>query len=358
MAIVHADNFSIYGTNTGFMLDGPYAQIDSIGLIVDPDGVSSGRVVQTKISGTTGALRHVLQGGIETTVGVALRVWFPALPSEELRSTRPVVFCSTGNTALYNLQVMPDGRLIFQTGGDNRNLGAQIAATTIPVIAARGWYHIEIKVTIDGVVGAVEVRVEGIPVIEASNLNLGITPIAQVRINNFATNIGGSQDFYVKDYVIWNDAGSQNNDFIGSVIVQNLTTTSDIALNWTPSVGSNGYSILDNIPPVDSEYIFAEDSPLPPPYVGTLSDLPPEVTSVKALVTFVRAAKNDGGDGSLQVGLISDPDGTPATVLGTNRPITVAQTYWRDVFEVDPATSAPWLPAAVNDAQVQINRTT
>ncbi len=70
-------------------------------------------------------------------------------------------------------------------------------------------------------------------------------------------------------------------------------------------------------------------------------------------MTVVRAGKFDGGDGTLQNGLISAA--TP--VNGSDRPITVSQTYWRDIFEEDPATVAPWLPAAVNLVQMQINRT-
>jgi hypothetical protein len=70
-------------------------------------------------------------------------------------------------------------------------------------------------------------------------------------------------------------------------------------------------------------------------------------------MTIVRAAKTDGGDGSLQVSVVSS--GTAGD--GTNRPITVAQTYWTDVHDLDPHTSAAWTPTTVNAAQLKINRT-
>jgi hypothetical protein len=89
-----------------------------------------------------------------------------------------------------------------------------------------------------------------------------------------------------------------------------------------------------------------------------MTSLTGDITSIKCVMTMVRAAKTDGGDGSLQNGLISHPSAGPVTGLGQDRPITTAQTYWRDVFELDPKTAAPWLPSSVNQAHLQINRTT
>jgi hypothetical protein len=228
--------------------------------------------------------------------------------------------------------------------------GSIIATTTSPVITANGWYHLEAILDVD--TDTFELRVEGIPVLTANSLAI-VNTIAQVAIGTRTTGTGAGRSYYVKDFVVYDGAGSYNNDFIGSVIVYNLTPTSDVQLNWTPSVGSNGYSILDNIPPVDTTFITAPNPP-PAPYICTLSDLPPDVTSVKALMTFVRAAKTDGGDASLQVSLISDS----STGNGADRPITVAQTYWRDVQEIDPATSSPWLPSAVNAVEMELDRTT
>ena len=54
------------------------------------------------------------------------------------------------------------------------------------------------------------------------------------------------------------------------------------------------------------------------------------------------------GGGNLQMAMKSGA----STGLGSDRPMTVAFTYWQDVFEVDPATSAQWLPAAVNAANL------
>jgi hypothetical protein len=158
----------------------------------------------------------------------------------------------------------------------------------------------------------------------------------------------------MKDYVVWDGSGTSNNDFLGSVIVYELFTSADDAFpaGWS-STGADGYSVLDNNPPDDGvSYITADDTP-PSAAEFSLTNLPADITSVKGLVTRVRAAKSDGGDGQLQVSLISGA----STDAGSDRPITVAQTYWSDVSELDPATTVAWTPSGVNAAVLKIERT-
>lgn len=355
MAIVHADNFSIYGTNRNLLLDGIYVQSsNSTHLVADPDGMSPGYVLQCRVSTPSDLvrLRYVLPHA-DTVVGCSQRIWLEELPSSSDMTPVPIQFATISNSLIGYLRVDPSGRLGFVN-----NIEGVTSWSDGPVVTANGWYHIETRLKIDPSEGGFEVRVEGRTVINVENVSTGTSPIGQVRIANYPTAISLGVIYYVKDFVIWDGSGDRNNDFLGTVLVQNLKPSADVQLNWTPSTGDNGYSILSSIPPNDSNYISAEDDPLPGPYVAELTSLPEDVTSVRGLITFVRAAKSDGGDGSIQVGLISSPDDDPATVLGENRPITVAQTYWRDVFEVDPKTGSGWTPEAVNNVHLQITRTT
>jgi len=361
MALVHADNFSIYGTNDALLLNGVYAEYNG-GLTTDPDGLSGGFVFNRGLPLVNGGftnLRHSYATASDNTSGVAIRVWLSSLPSDSVAIPHPIMIRDAGNNTLCDLAINTTGRIQVSLRGGSTY------TTAIPAVTANGWYHIEMKYTnvATNSLASFEVRVEGITVLSQTSVtSTNSQPVAQAAVggsNNFGPTC---PDFYVKDFVCWDGSGTYNNDFLGSVLVANLMPTSDVALNWTPSTGAVGWSILDNIPPVDTTYLSAPYNAggppfFPNPYVATLSDLPIIATSVKGIITFVRAAKSDGGDGNLQVGIISDPAGTPTTALGADRPITVAQTYWRDVFEVDPDTAAPWLPAAVNAAQIQLNRT-
>lgn len=355
MAILHADNFSIYGTNAALMLNGIYAASNG-SLINDPDGISGGKVFQMGHGSNSFSqtLRYAFQNGATMTAGAAVRMWLYNLPPNDTKSCYPITLASTGNEILVTLKVASNGALILTCDSIEYR-------TPVPVVTANGWYHIEGKFSLTA--GApkytmdVEIRVEGQTVLELNDISAPAAAFGQFSPATH-NNSDAAHTFPIKDLVIWDGSGTQNNNFLGSVLVTTLTVASDVSLNWTPSTGSTGAPILDNIPPNDTQYIVAEDLPLPAPYVGVLTDLPAETTSVKALISFVRASKSDGGDGSLQTSLISSPDDAPATVDGSNRPITVAATYWRDIFELDPKTGAPWLPGSVNAAQIKINRTT
>jgi hypothetical protein len=66
-----------------------------------------------------------------------------------------------------------------------------------------------------------------------------------------------------------------------------------------------------------------------------------------------RSRKTDGGDGNMQLGVIS----AAATGLGSNRPITTAYTYWYDIFDADPNGAAAWTRISFNAINLQLNRT-
>ena len=351
MTIQHMDNFSMYGTNTAFMLNGVYAEVGGISLVNDPDGLSSGKVIQSNGQNISGA-RYVLQTS-DTVIGMASRIWLASLPGGAAQIPSIHLISDLSNNSIASITVETTGRLSAHVGD---RYGTLLGTTTNPVVTANGWYHVETKFTIAGGAGAIKVIVEGITVLDLTNVDIGVATCGQVHIGSAPSSPDAAR-IYFKDFVVWDNNGAYNNDFLGSVVVYDFPPTLDVSLNWTPSTGVNGFSILDNSPPVDTDFISAPNPP-PAAYVGAHGALPADVTSVKAIMTMVRAAKSDGGDATLQIGVISDPSGTPATVLGSDRPITVAQTFWRDVFETDPATAAPWLPSAVNVCELQIDRTT
>lgn len=126
-----------------------------------------------------------------------------------------------------------------------------------------------------------------------------------------------------------------------------ICSESDAALSWTSG------SMVVGLPN-DLSNISAEDLPLPAACEFTLSNLPPDITSVRGLISIARAAKVDGGDGNLQVSLTSDGVNYD---LGADRPITTAFTYWPDVSELNPTSGAAWTPTQTNSARIRLNRT-
>lgn len=350
MAIQWMDNFAAYGVGgSAYMLNGPYANVAGVGtaLVADPDPTAPGSVVFRNGIGVIEYLRKVLSSG-QTTVGVAMRRWLTSLPGNNNQIDVPMVFNNGANALLTKLQINSTGSISAINAA-----GTVLGTTTGPVIVANAWQHIEAKVFFHATAGTVEVRVEGVTVLAlAAKDTLGgnAGPCAQIANSN---NSGAGNEHYLKDYIIWDNSGTSNTDFLGSCAVVTLAPSADVSLNWAPSSGTTGWNLINEAPPNDDTgYIQAGDPP-PAPAVFALTDLPAHVTSVKALMTLVRSRKTDGGDGNLQVSMKSGGSAT----AGTDRPITTAYTYWPDLFPLDPATGAAWLPSAVNAANLQLSRT-
>lgn len=351
MANWHMDNYGLYGGDKFLMLNGIYAALDMgslndyLWLEGDPDGISGGTVLaHYNGAGNTSRARVAHPGGAQTKMGMARRVWFNNLPPDDSGLANPIEFLNAGSGRICGVTVTSTGRLTMYADGGNSY------TTTAPAITANGWWHLEFWSDATNM----ELRVEGVTVLGPSPHGIVAPAYAQHCSSQYSGWNGQNRSMKIKDTFAMDGTGTRNNGFVGAVVLYQKKTTADVALNWTPSTGADGWSILDNTPPNDAQFISAFNPP-PSPYRGSLGpNLPADVTSVKAIMTAVRAMKSDGGDGSLQVGLVSGV----SVDLGLDRPITTSMTYWWDISEEDPATNAPWLPSAADAAVLQINRTT
>lgn len=355
MAAQWADDFTQYGTTEAFMLNGLYAEVEGQ-LITDPDPTPGTDDIVYRLDTAINQVttRKVLSSS-QTTVGIALRQYLTSLPTGS-GSERPnyIQFRDVNNTVNVTIVINSTGALSVYRGMSN---GTLLGTTAGPAYVANAWQHTEVKVFFSSTVGTVEIRVDGITVLTLTGLN-NVAGLAEC--SQFVLSPQGAGSFSgipyaticVRDLFVWDGTGSQNNDFAGSVSVIRLAPTADASFPWAASTGTTGWDILDNNPPVDATYVYAVDPP-PAEAVFEFANLPADVTSVRALMTLVRAAKSDGGDGNLQVGLRSGV----ANDLGADRPITTAFTYWYDFSETDPATSLPWTPVAVDAAQLTLDRT-
>lgn len=363
MSIIFADfpsgQLGIYGTNTANMLNGIWAQIGigwgtSATLVDDPDPNTTGNVLRTltQASGSSGyaAVRYALPS-TAATLGIATRIWLPQLPADNF-SCPLIGFRDGSNNVLCAIRILSTGAI--EARSSDQNAGTQYGVTSGPVVVANAWNHVEVKAFSNAATGTMEVRVNGVAVLTLTGLNTGTGPIAQIQFGTYKS-VSGAQfiEAYWKDLVLWNTSGSVGNDFQGSVAVRDLYTDADISLNWTPSTGSTGWDLIDKTAVDDTTYIQAGDPP-PAASVFSLTDLPVDVTSVRALIPIVRSVKTDGGDCNLQVGLT--PNNTDWDD-GADNPLTTAYTFRWDVSELSPDTAAPWTPTEVNAAYVRVDRT-
>lgn len=356
MAIVWADfpsgDQGLYGTDESLMLNGVWAQIigdigSSVTLTSDPDPNigAAGNVLRVRGGASATGVRIVNPAGAQATSGIAFRLWPDELPAANSGNSNPQwEFRTSGNLLIARCRVLSDGSIAAYNSA-----GTLIGSASLPVIAANSYSHIESKIVRDAAAGTIEVRVNGASVLTLTGVALGANNIGIIYLGT-DSGVTGAFSYY-KDFVYWDGTGSQNNDFLGSVSVYALRPVSDVSFNWTASTGSTGWNLIDESPPVDTDFISASNA-LPAASVFEIENLPPDIVAVKALLPVTRSKKIDGGDGNLQTGLT----GT-LTDLGADKPITIAFTYNWDVSELSPDTGVAWTPSEVDAVKLQVDRT-
>lgn len=371
MSLLWADDFKSYGTTASKMLDGLYAELvggvsggSSPALVTDPDAGSSGTVLKL-FNGQALAfptyptimgcrVRHTFPSS-KTTVGIACRIYLDGLPGHA--EIYPQISLTDGsNNAQCGIYITTTGAIRVMSGAVD---SGSTLTTSSPVITANAWHHIELKATISDTVGTFDVYVNGAIVVSLTGVDTkgsSSSTVDQVNFgNSWQTNAASAPriNMYVKDYVLWDTAGSINNTFFGPVFVKGLRPNSDVSFNWTASTGSTGYTLIDEASPDDADYISATVAQTTQSEFG-IENLPSDVTSVRGVVLLSRMKASDGGDCKVQMGMKS----SGSQGLYTDRQITTAFTYWKDVVEVSPNTGVQFTPTEFNNATFTIDRTT
>lgn len=358
MTIQYMENFQSYGPetyistgNVDALLQGlPWAQAYG-GLVTDPDVNASGYVWQLGIGSVYGDNRIALPS-VTDKVGVAFRRYIANLPTSDSHRCVLASFRDAANLELYGFVIETNGAISLykEQALGGYSFASKLDTTTNPVMAPQSWFHYEIFLDLNA--GEYEVRIEGVPVMSGT----GLTLLENIYSVNFGVRTGTGNtptDSYMKDFVLWDGSGTDNNDFVGPVSVFTLRPNGDVSSGWTRSAEDFDYKVLDDITPDDTNYISADDTP-PAASIVELTNLSDEIVGIRGLQMMVRARKSDGGDAVLQLSMLSDG----SEDLGATHSITTAYKYWFDVSELDPGTGAAWDPIAVNEATFKINRTT
>jgi len=354
MSIIHADSFNLYGTDYRNLLEGVYAEVDNqADVVADPDGISTQNVMRYT-EGFDTLLRWVVPTPTDV-IGIAARWWMSALPAAN--EQRPLIasWRDNDNIEIGYVTIDTTGRLSLYMSQSGGSFGTPtlVGTTTSPVITAEGWWHIEIKM--DTTTPRCQIKVEGNSVLDenASWTNhASVGDIYQIQWEGHDDAGGAGPHAYQKDLVVWDDAGSVNNDFLGKVVVYCQRPDADVSGAWTQSTGTVSYSLLDNNEADTLTYISAPSTPPTAEVVG-MEALPTTVTSVLAVTTWVHAAKSDGGTATLQNSILS---GT-ASDAGADNELTVNEIWWIDVSELDPNTASAWARTTVDASSLQFDRT-
>lgn len=358
MAIVWAEGFDHYGTGaTGdegrtFMLQGAWAQFSSgngPGAKIYNSNARTGtcclRFPYNDLATDSPKARRVL-GAAHIVVGCALGIYFGSLPNSN--GAWGFEFRNNANNCIAYIAVQSDGAIGLYTGS-----GRTLIASSDPVITALSWQHIEAKLVIDNVVGSAEVRVNGLSVLNMTNINLGTLGSTQMTFGMPAgKGAESSKNVDFDDIVVWNDSGDDNNDFIGQQRVELVWAVSDTAqADWALFGDTDGFDCIDNNPQDgDTTYLSGETGDVSEFGVG---DLPPETEEIRGIYIPTMSKLVAAGVGNIQTSLVSGAD----VSLGPDQTVTTAYTYWGSVHEKDPATDARWTKSGFEASLLRIEKT-
>lgn len=219
-----------------------------------------------------------------------------------------------------------------------------LGTSAVGVISAATYQHIEVSVTIDATVGAVQIWVNSVSVLNLTNVNTKQT--ANTTISGFSIVTPWSA---IHDWcdIVWSTTR------INDVRVETLVPTgAGNYSQFTPSTGSNWQNV-DEVPPND-DTDFNSTSTVGNIDSFTHAALSGAPVSISAVIVNVRARDTTTGAASLAPFIRSSTTDSPGTAVTLN---TSYQDF-QSVYLTDPATSAAWLPAAVNAAEFGYKRIT
>lgn len=345
------DGFDHYGdgaTGVANMDDGPYAEVDSAHVPSTTQARTGSRSL--KLPGSNIGLTRRVFGADLTTVGVGAAVRLDNLPLES-GVLIPFQFRDNANDMQLSISIETTGAIAAYRGDG----GGTLLGTSTALLTADTWHHLEVKVSIHDSTGTVEVRLNGVTILNLTGQDTQATAIASTSQLVLRTrNNSGGADCYVDDLYAWDTTGSANNNFIGDRKVHTLFPNADGASeDWTRSTGADSFALVDDFPPNDdTDYISTATA-------GHLTalgfqDLPANVTGIAAVQAVYRARKTDAA--ATDVRTRARSGGTDAN--GTTRPMTTSYNYYQDIYETDPDTAAAWTRAGVDAAEIVLDRVT
>jgi hypothetical protein len=239
-----------------------------------------------------------------------------------------------------------NGRLIVRRG----LAGTVLGQTDINVLPHSGFRQVEVKVTLSDTVGAVELRVDG-------KVPSGWSDLSGVDTKNGGTATvfdtvhvyGGGVEWYADDLVIWNGAGSINNNFFGVTRVYSCHPNGNGA--YSELVGSDGNSV-DNYLQVDESTPYSIADYNGSATVGNkdsyaFADLPVATGNVRGVIVSMIAFASDGGAKSIRA--LARRAAVDAT--GADFTLSTSPAVCDQVWEVDPTDAAAWTVTRVNASE-------
>lgn len=256
----------------------------------------------------------------------------------------PISF-EAGATNLFRAELNSSGNIQIISGAST------VLATSSLALSTETLYHIEMRLDF-GDSSTIEVRVNGATFVTVSGIDTNNTAVTGVGF--LGHRVIGTHGQLVDNVYIWNDTGSVNNTWLGERNVFTLFPSSDTSTaDWSLSTGSDGATLLDNVPPLPSTQ-YIESSSATDRSEFNLGDLPTLDITITAIQPTILGLKTAASTIEVEYGVITNSVDVPSA----STPLTQDQSlYFDTVLEINPDTAAPWDPQEIDDLLIYVERT-
>ncbi|MCE5199811.1 hypothetical protein LLG39_12640 [bacterium] len=253
-----------------------------------------------------------------------------------------------GGSCQCSLCTDPGGHIVVHKAGYN----GTVLATSSNSLSANTWYYVEIKVTIHGASGIVQVRVNGVDwIAETTNLDTNSSSNNYANLLKF---VCPWLTIYYDDLYICDGAGTINNDFLGDVRIAVIYP--DANGSNSDFVGSDGNS-TDNyalvkekatdFPDDETTYVQSDTIGATDTYLFEDVSFVEGDTAIDGVQLLMCAKKTAAGDKTL-CPIVRMEDGNEYEGSNWN-PSDASYSYMRQVYERTPEPSpSQWTPDIIN----------
>jgi hypothetical protein len=355
MTLLHADGFDHWGSLANMQIGGWFYETNdatnaSVSGINPRTGVYC-LLFPNEVSSGYNRFRFIWDAAT-STIGLGVAHY---IPSAYLAEGHGFQFQDAGANNLITVTFNTNGGFTVYKLSAGDPFAVNMGSSLVNVVVPGSYNYVEVACKIHLSAGFVEIRVNGATVLTiVGNTGTTGTLLGGVRFGKVKTSFSGSEvgvDMRLDDLVIWDDTGTMNNGFLGDVRCDTLFPNADtVTADWTPSSGTDGFALIDEVPPNTAGYIEAEQP-------GDISEFEKtgvsiDATSVAAVQLFSLAQKTDSGPSTFRMGVQSaaNVENSPIIAPGTGF------AFYNAIFELNPNGDIPWTKTALNLANIRLTR--